>query len=132
MEYWANGSGEAVLKENVDRDKLRKLLDEVIYEYCSDMEYRFDYMRIYFNENDTHWHEEYTIKFLDALTPYIIEGCAEYHGEDDCDWRYVFKDCDWIDQVGTIYYDVEDMIAELKRKGYVVYKVDNMQDNRGN
>lgn len=120
MGYWAKGSGDATLKENVDRDKLREILDEVIDKYCSDMEYDFDDKRIYFNENDTHWHEEDTMKFLDALTPYITEGRAEYEGEDNCHWRYILKDDKWVDQSGMIYYTIEDMIKELEKNGYKV------------
>lgn len=120
MDYWAKGSGDATLKENVDRHKLGEILDEVIDEYCSDMEYNFDDERIYFNENDTHWHEEYTMKFLDALTPYITEGCAEYKGEDNCRWRYILKDDKWVEQSGMIYYTIEDMIKKLEQNGYKV------------
>jgi hypothetical protein len=122
MGYCANGSGDAIIKENVNRKELRVLLDEIIDRYCSDMEYDLNDtdMRIYFWENDTHWHEEDTMEFFDALIPYITEGCAEYTGEEDCNWRYVLKDGKWIEQNGTIYYTIEDMIKELEENGYKV------------
>ena len=122
MGYCANGSGDAIIKENVNRKELRVLLDEIIDRCCSDMEYDLDDtdMRIYFWENDTHWHEEDTMEFFDALIPYITEGCAEYTGEEDCNWRYVLKDGKWIEQNGTIYYTIEDMIKELEENGYKV------------
>ena len=122
MGYWANGSGDAIIKENADRNELRKILDNVINKFCSDMEYDLDDtdMRIYFWENDTHWREERTMEFLNALTPYITEGCAEYKGEEDCNWRYILIDGKWIEQGGTIYYTTEDMIKELEKNGYKV------------
>lgn len=122
MGYWAHGSGDAIIKENVNRNELRELLDKVIDKYCSDIEYDLDDtdMRIYFWENDTHWHEENTMEFFNTLTPYITDGCAEYKGEEDCNWRYILIDGKWIEQGGTIYYTIEDMIKELENNGYKV------------
>lgn len=122
MGYWANGSGDAIIKENVNRNQLRELLNKVINKYCRDMEYDLDdtSMFIYFWENSTHWHEEDTMEFLNTLTPYITDGCAEYKGEEACNWRYILKDGKWVEQAGMIYYTIEDMIKELEENGYKV------------
>lgn len=122
MGYWANGSGDVILKEGINREELRQKLDTIIKEQFSDMEYDLDESSelIYFWENDTHWHEEDTMEFLNALIPYIKEGCAEYRGEEDCNWRYILINGKWIEQGGTVYYSLEDMIKELEKQGYVV------------
>lgn len=122
MGYYAGGSGDAIIKENVNRNELRELLNKVVDEHW-DMEYVLnDDTKIYFWENNCCWHEEDTMEFFNQLTPYITEGCAEYKGDDDCTWRYVFQNGEWIEQNGTIYYSDEDMIKYLETKGYTIEK----------
>lgn len=125
MGYWANGSGSATFKENANidglRDVLRELIDENNYDH---IEYEIDESGIDFWENDTHWHEEDTMEFLDALIPYISEGTADYQGEENCHWRYSFdpEKEEWFDISGTIYYGEKDMIKSLEEMGYTVIK----------
>lgn len=122
MGYYASGSGDAIIKENVNKNELKELLNKVIDEHCYNIEYVLndDDIRIYFWNNYSSWHEEDTMEFLNTLTPYITEGCVEYKGDEDCNWRYILKDGKWIEQNGTIYYTIEDMIKELEENGYKV------------
>ena len=124
MGYYARGSGDAVLKKGVNKDDLIKILDAITFNDCAEMEYDFDAIgtteTINFWEYDTHWHEENTMEFLNALIPYIEDGCAEYTGDDDCYWRYILKDGNWEVENGTVYYSLNDMARELERNGYTV------------
>ncbi len=122
MEYYAYGSGDATVKVNINREELRNKLDKAIEEFCSKMEYDLGDTdeTITFWENDTHWHEENTIQFLNALIPYITKGSVKYHDEEGCNWRYILQDGQWIEQNGFLYYSEADMIAELEKRGYQV------------
>ena len=129
MGYHVYGSGDATIKENVNRNELKELLNKVVNEHW-DTEYVLndDDTTIYFWENNCCWHEEDTMEFFNKLTPYITEGCAEYKGEEDCNWRYVFQNGEWIEQDGTTYYSDEDMIKYLETKGYTIEK--NMSEEK--
>ena len=124
MGYSANGADDASLKKDINRDELRKVLDAAISKSYGAMEYDLSDTdtRIYFYENADHWHEEDTGSFLNALAPYITDGCAEYSGEEECNWRYILIDGEWVEQDGTIYYSTEDMIKKLESMGYTVSK----------
>lgn len=136
MGYAARGAGDAVLKKGVDKEALSKILDEILEKNGSDLEY--DFSEIYdfsnieekeyidFWESDSHWHEEDTEEFLNALVPYITEGSAVYSGDDDCNWRYNFIDGKWINEDGQIFYSDKDIIEYLKDKGYqIIQNPDN-------
>ena len=130
MGYHAYGAGDAVLKKGANEEEVTKVVEEIIDKECLYMEFDFFTMRspegevkhIDFWENDDHWYEEDTYKFLDALIPYITEGSAEYSGDEDCLWRYRLVDGKWIEEHGTTYYSDEDMIKYLESKGYTVTK----------
>lgn len=130
MSYYASGCGSAVLKDNVDGEQLEKILDNIIDDNDIDIQFDFDLHNIYFYEDYGNWHEEDTETFLNALIPYIVSGTAEYSGEEDCYWRYVFDNeiQDWKEQNATIDYDFEsysddDLIKELTKRGYQVSKI---------
>ncbi len=124
MGYYARGYGNVTLKNDTNLPKLKEVLQEIC-KGCSEMEFGFSHpsdgtTEIVFSENDTHWHEEVTQEFLNALIPYAIEGYAIYDGEDGCYWRYRLVNRKWIDESGQIFYNVEDMIKKLNSKGYTV------------
>ena len=126
MGYYANGSGYATIKEEKVEEletflekatgDLKNVLRDISTEIYSDT--------IDICERDSHWHAYDTTLFLNALIPYITEGCVEYSGEDGCRWRYVFnpETNEWEEQSGSIYYTEKDMIEELERLGYKVTK----------
>ena len=125
MGYYANGSGSVVLKESVDKESVLKLLEDLE----TDIEFELCCDGIGFWENDSHWHEEDTFEFLETLTPYIKEGCANYTGEEDCIWRYKFypESETWKEEYATVDYNFEsytdeELIAELTKRGYKVTK----------
>ena len=124
MGYYACGDGTVTIKENVNIDKVISLLQKL---NDNDIEFEKRDNYIDFWENDSHWHEENTFEFLDALTPYITEGRADYSGEDDCIWRYIFhpESETWEEENATIDYNFEsytdeELIAEIIKRGYKV------------
>lgn len=126
MGYYASGDGSVTLKDGVDQTALNNLLSELPN---SDIEFEFYDDRIDFWESDSHWHEEDTFEFLNALTPYITDGCANYSGEEGCIWRYKFysESETWEEESATIDYNFEsytdgDLIAELAKRGYTYPK----------
>ena len=140
MGYFANGSGDAILKEGVNEGNLYDILEKCVKERNLDMEFDvfdlFDHKDqkvINFWESDSHWHEEDTEVFLNALSPYIPEGSAVYSGEDDCNWKYVFnpQTGEWLTEDGKIVFgsdltDIpdDDLIEALKKRGYKITKED--------
>lgn len=140
MGYFANGSGDAILKEGVNEGNLYDILEKCVKERNLDMEFDvfdlFDHKDqkvINFWESDSHWHEEDTEVFLNALSPYITEGSAVYSGEDDCNWKYVFnpQTGEWLTEDGKIVFgsdltDIpdDDLIEALKKRGYKITKED--------
>ena len=128
MGYYARGGGDATLKKGTDTTKLKEILDQIIKDLCSEMEYEFlksgENEVIDFSESDDHWHEEDTFKFLYALNPYITEGSTVYDGEDGSKWMYAFipdKEC-WEERCGYTFYTEEEMISHLSRLGYKIKK----------
>ena len=128
MGYYACGSGSATLKLNIDTDALSNIFNNIIAKNSCYMEYDIDTKinTISFWETDSHWHEENTMDFLNALIPYIDSGSAIYDGEDDCHWRYQLINGEWIDQPGTIYYATDDMIKDLEEQGFKVINTSKM------
>ncbi len=137
MGYFANGAGDATLKEGVDEDNLYDILEKCVKERNLDMEFDVvdhkDQKIIDFWESDSHWHEEDTDAFLNALSPYITEGSAVYSGEEDCHWKYVFnpQTGKWLTEGGTIVFGSDltdipdnDLIEALTKRGYKVIKED--------
>lgn len=124
----ADGYGKATLKDDVDKWVLSKRLDEKA-EQASCLEYEFcenGNIDIYDNEN---YREEDIRNFLNALSPYIVDGEMEYSGDDDSHWKFAFnkKTGEWDKIKGKIYYSLSEfaddvLVEELKRRGYKVTK----------
>lgn len=124
MGYYAKGSGRAVISDGIDTYSLGKKLDTIIEECCNEMAFDICENLIMFWENDSHWHEEGTMEFLDTLSEYIVEGKAVYSGEDNSIWAYKFNEVggNWEEYSGETYFNEEEMIEELKGRGYVIIK----------
>lgn len=124
MGYYASGQGSVVLKDEVNFNEVIKMLENLPN---SDIEFDMRDSNIDFWEVDSHWHEDDTFEFLEALIPYITEGFANYSGEDDCIWRYIYypESETWEEENATIdfnfeSYTDEELIAEIIKRGYKV------------
>ena len=84
-----------------------------------------------FSYSDTHYDEDKIMPFLKLLSPLITEGEMYMDGEDTDHWRWVFDPEEkwWNEDDGEVVYgglesyDDNDLIKELKRRGYSVRKV---------
>lgn len=122
MEFSANGAGDVTFKDNIKTiEKVFNIIDKIVDKNCMSLEYKDNCNNgIAFWETDSHWHEEYLMEVLDAIKPYIKEGCLTYEGDDDCKWRYIFKDGEWEYQGGMVFYSMEDMVNYLQERGYEI------------
>ena len=76
------------------------------------------------------WFEDKTYTFLNTLNPYIEEGIMEYKSiDDDRHWRYIYNPVlnKWEEKIAYTSYGFEgytdnELIDELKKRGYVVRK----------
>lgn len=130
MGYYVSGDGIATFKDGVEIEKVEEMLDDIL-DKMHVIEFEFGI----FNKNqifiyDTNkYHEDETLAFLNALSPYIIEGQMTYSREDNCNWRFVFdseNEC-WTEESGIVDYNFEsysdeDLITELEKRGYKVIK----------
>lgn len=124
MGYYACGQGSVVLKNEVDINEVINILKS-LPDCDIEFEERDNY--IDFWESYSYWHEEDTFAFLEALIPYITEGRADYSGEEDCIWRYVYhpESEKWKQENAIIDYNFEsytdeELITELAKRGYKV------------
>lgn len=130
MGYCADGGGLLTLKPNTNVDELNNKLANG----SGCLSYQFDDNEIEFWCEDKYW-EDGVYEDLEIVKPYIVSGELEFAGEDGAIWRIRFDSDtqEWIEENGTIVYGFEsytddDLIAELRKRGYVVRKngLDNL------
>lgn len=117
MSYYANGSGHAQLKPNVNRQEITERLREL----NSGIDYDIDDTGISWWKGGN-YNESNTEEFLNTIIPYINNGDAKYTGEEGEMWRFILVNGEWVEQSARIYYTVEDMIKALEKEGYTVTK----------
>lgn len=129
MSYMAYGDGMVKLKDGVNEEALYEKLDKIVDD-CFGLEYE-EWLNGYISFHDIdNYHEEEIMNFLNALTPYIVEGEIKYSGEEDCYWMFEFnpETNTWDELNGGCYYAMSDLpdnffIDELEKRGYIVRKV---------
>lgn len=128
MSYCADGYGKATLKENVNTEALKNLLDNKLGEMGADgfLEFNISGCKITLSDGERYCEED-TIEFLNLLIPYVTEGKIVYTDEDGYVWRFVFypNTKKWLEEKATIdfnfeSYTDEELIAELRKRGYTV------------
>lgn len=124
MGYCANGGGFLTLKPNTNVDELNNKLANG----SGCLSYQFYDNVIEFWCEDKYW-EDGVYEDLEIVKPYIVSGELEFAGEDGAMWRISFDPDtqEWIEENGIIVYDFGsytdgDLIAELRKRGYVVHK----------
>lgn len=129
MGYYASGFGDANLKNNIDINKIESEIKAL--NLSSDFQWEINTLdnTIYFNEATNRWDELTTDCFLKTISPYITEGIANYSGEENDIWRYVYNPEEerWYEEDASIDYNFEnysdeELIEELENRGYIVTK----------
>ena len=126
MGYCADGNGEVFLKDGINIKELKSKLDNL----NSNIDYNIEDQVIMLEEYNFSWFEDKTYTFLNTLNPYIEEGIMEYKSiDDDRHWRYIYNPVlnKWEEKIAYTSYGFEgytdnELIDELKKRGYVVRK----------
>ena len=124
MGYCADGGGFLTLKPNINVGELNSKLANG----SGALSYQFYGNEIEFWCEDKYWEDGVYVD-LEIVKPYIVSGELEFTGEDNATWRIRFNPDtqEWIEENVTIVYGFEsytddDLIAELRKRDYVVRK----------
>lgn len=129
MGYCADGNGEIFLKDGINIKELKNKLDNL----NSSIDYNIENKVILIEECNFSWYEDKTYDFLNTLKPYVEKGLIEYRSiDDDQHWRYVYnpKLNKWKEEIACTSYGFEgytddELIEELKKRGYIIRKSNN-------
>lgn len=109
MGYYATGNGSITFNRVLNENEVQFLADRLANEGFEYDDYTIDapkgsssfnvYMNAKYHDDDVKWLLE-TIK---NIAP-IADGCIEFVGEDDSNWRFVFKNGEWLEQNGQVVY----------------------------
>lgn len=115
MGYYAIGNGSITFKEILSEEKFTRVRDTLAEELeCDGV--RIPGPRdvgLYSTYFDIWGNEKYYGEEVEACLHQVAEiadiesGEIRYVGEDDCFWRFFFKNGEWIEENGTIFYDSE-------------------------
>ena len=100
MGYYASGYGSFTLKTDADRSKALEAIVGLWDVALSgdEIEYRYD----------GKYYSDEVLDVLYKIAPFIIEGSEMYFsGEDDCHWRFVFENGEWVEENGEVIYGDE-------------------------
>jgi hypothetical protein len=128
MGYYANWGGGIQFKEKPSEEVLNLLDDVLCCDYFDEARLEADY------SGYTKYHEEDVYKALEAAEKYTESGSIDFDGEDGCHWRFVFRDNEWTDEPGSVYYDSEipELISRKDIPEFLGQIVDVFEDALGN
>lgn len=106
MGYYAAGGGYVIYEKPIT-DEQAKIVDEQFGEWVWTEECGTTDGRIVDMAYDGKYYSDEVETVLDKLAELgpIKEGELEFSGEDNCHWRFLYKDGAWIEQLGHIVYD---------------------------
>ena len=113
MGYYANGSGSIMFKEVLPEETYKEVEEELRKALEADGERKFrmtstskeqSYIDIW--DNEKYYGEEVEMALNNVAKMGDIEkGCIEYVGEDDCLWRFIYRDGEWVEENGHVEYN---------------------------
>ena len=129
MGYCEDGNGEVFLKDRINVKELKTKLDNL----NSSIDYNIENKIILIEEYSVSWNEDKTYDFLNTLKPFIEKGLIEYKSiDDDRHWRYVYNPVlnKQEEEIACTSYGFEgytdnELIEELKKRGYIIRKSNN-------
>lgn len=107
MGYYASYNGYIRFKNIPDKEIM-----DCLYNTLDCYSDKKDLLEVTVDGNDK-YHEDEIYEVLNKIKPFVKEGELEYHGEDDYHWRFIFKDNDWVEENGEVYY--ESQLPLLKK-----------------
>lgn len=100
MGYYATGDGYLKLKSPLPDDVNYDIFE---YHYCTDKDLSVSFYDKYY-ENDVY-------DFCDEIAPYVEEGAINFVGEDNANWRFVFRNNNWTEESARLVYDSDPEIT---------------------
>ena len=115
MGYYANGSGDILIRSGTHVDKIRQALSACLFEWSAETVLRDGKIFLNFDIfTDEKYRPENVEDVLCLMEPYTVEGCLQYYGEDGAVWRYIFLDGHFVVEYAEFYYDKD--ICEIRRR----------------
>ena len=126
MGYYASSSGTIKVKEEPAEDTMKIIKNA------------FENVDYYEKEKEVDvcgyekYYEESVYDALEAIKPITISGDIEFKGDDDYFWRFYFKDGNWIEESGKIYYESDLPTVKTDKEEFLGSIIDVIQDQIDN
>jgi len=104
MGYYASGSGYIEFRQDItdeDFEEISSVLNN------SPIKNYFDRNCADVNQDGNYFEEDWE-ELLEELTPFAKSGEINFCGEDDCFWRFIFRNGKFVDENGSVIYESED------------------------
>lgn len=122
MGYYASWIGSIKMKEAPEKSTisdLKYIFDDVYYDSKKKV--------IELSGHDKYREEDVCVA-LNLIREITESGEIDYTGEDDSHWRIYFKDGEWEDESGAVYYDSEIHLAQDDKDEFLGRIIDVIQD----
>ena len=120
MGYNAHGSGELLLKRKIPDDIIESFIAFDEAQQYERVEKTGKKIRCLLMEHydDRYWGTD-IYKDLEKVEPFVESGSIDFHGEDDCVWRFRFDPVkgEFTEDNGRISYEFDDAPVAKKYKG---------------
>ena len=133
MGYCADGNGSidfVRILNSAERDRLNTVMSDAWFEYdlSANRIRNRDYMDFWTygsKYNDDRVME--TLNEIAKIAP-IMDGYLKYVGEDGANWKFEFRNGEWIERNGLIVYDGDGVIASRNRAEFLGQIIDVFED----
>ena len=92
-------------------------------------------LNVYYKENNTinvgndgKYHDDEVFSLLNEIKDLVEDGMIEYNGEDHANWRIYFKNGNWLEETGYVYYESEIDTAQNDQQEFIGSIIDIIQD----
>lgn len=130
MGYYADGNGSidfARILNSAERDRLNTVMSDTWFEYDMGSGLNRDYVDFWTGEK---YHGDLVMNALNELAKIapILDGYLKYIGEDGANWKFEFRNGEWVERNGLIVYDGDGVIASRNRAEFLGQIIDVFED----
>lgn len=122
MGYCASWSGYITFTQSPDEETVLELNDKL---NINDYDEETKCLSVC---DDNKYYDDIIKSALELAKPITKCGEIEFTGEDEDHWRFIFKDGDWVEEHGNIYYESDIAHANINRDEFIGNIIDIMQD----
>lgn len=130
MGYYVSCYGSLKIRPGTHVRRIEEIIEDAQYPYyevtaeCNgdeSVEICIDYYGKYFNED--------VDSILNAVKPHALGGYLRFHGEDDENWQYVFRDGAFVEESGEILFhdDIDSLERNAIRKRITAENIKNAE-----